>query len=69
MVTLACAAVAQCYYSNINYAGRAADVDEAAERPAHQPPPRRTEKTVKMRTISRAEGGRMHARVRPQHQR
>src|SRR6266508_3527903 len=37
-----------------------------AERPALQLPPRRGAKAVKMHTISRAEGGQLQARVRPQ---
>jgi hypothetical protein len=37
----------------------------AAERAALQLPPRRAAKTVKMRTISRAEGGQLQAPVGP----
>ncbi len=36
---------------------------EAAQRPALQLPPRRAAKTVKMHTISRAEGGQLQAPV------
>src|SRR5215510_5458758 len=38
---------------------------EAAQRLAHQPPPRRAaSESCKIATISRAEGGRLHGRVR-----
>ena len=44
-------------------------VGTAAQRPARHPPPRRAAlERTKMPTISRAEGGRLHARVRRRQQ-